>query len=213
MERIAYGPRSDTANRNGSVTSGTYSERLPNVVRDTRTEHNMTQKDLAELASVSALFVLRAEQYLHVELSDKLASALSVITNREPVIFKDNYLKGRAMFLRVNSSMLTENPYYRQRIRDALNYAMDYGLNSDQSLNDPLKHPFTLFRSYLFQAFDLPLSQIKFSAFTGIHPTVLANLENYKVPMEDSVKRALSVVLDMTEPEIATLALMCESAL
>lgn len=208
MERIAYGPRSDTATRSNSPSG-----QLPNVVRDTRTQHNITQKELAELANVSALFVLRAEQYLHVELSDKLADALSVIESRPAIVFKDSYLKGRAMFLRVNSSMLTENPYYRQRIRAALNYAMDHGLNSDQALKDPLKHPFTLFRTYLFQAFDLPVSQIKFSAFTGIHPTVLANLENFKVPMEDSVKRALSVVLDMTQPEIDTLGLMCESAL
>lgn len=208
MEQIAYGPRSDTATRNNTVQG-----QLPNVVRDTRTQYNMTQKELSELAHVSALFVLRAEQYLHVELSDKLADALSVITSRPAGIFKDNYLKGRAMFLRVNSSLLTENPYYRQRIRAALNYAMDHGLNKDQALGDPMKHPFTLFRTYLFQAFDLPLSQIKFSSFTGIHPTVLANLENFKVPMEDSIKRALSVVLDMTDPEIATLALMCESAL
>jgi predicted transcriptional regulator len=207
MELTANGPGS-------SKVIHTIAE-LPNVVRDIRSVANMTQKELADLADVSPLFILRAEQYLHVALSERLAHVLSEIDTqgRSAATILETYITGRGMQLRINGSMLTQNPYYKQRVKAALDYATDHFLNSDQAVTDSGKHPFTLFRTYLFTAFDLPTSQIKFANFTGIHPTVIANLEAYKGSMEHSIKRALSVVLDLSNEEIATLQIMCERAL
>ena len=207
MERTAVGP--------GSARAQHSIAELPNVVRDIRSVANMTQKELADLAGVSPLFVLRAEQYLHVALSDRLATALSEIDSagRLTSQIMEAYVNGRSMQLRINGSMLTQNPYFHQRVKAALDYATDNFLNADQALHESDKHPFFLFRTYLFTAFDLPTSQIKFANFTGIHPTVIANLEMYKGSMEHSIKRALSVVLDMSPEEIATLQIMCERAL
>lgn len=207
METIAY-------NRNGGEIS---LPDLPNIVRDIRKRTDTTQKDLASLAGLSNLFILRAEQFLHVELSPTLSVALSSIDpdSRSAAQISELYTAGRLQHLRVNSSIMVTNPYYRVRVRNALNYAMDNSLNSDQARAsvDKFSHPFSLFRTHLFTAFDLPTSQIKFCVFTGVHPTVLASLEKYEATIEDSIHRALSEVLDLSEAEIKTLKLMCDQVM
>lgn len=190
---------------------------LPNVVREIRKRADITQKDLADRANLSTIFILRAEQYLHVELSPALSIALSNIDpeNRSPEDIALAYSKGRMQQLKANSEMITTNPYYRVRVTAALNYATDHFLNSDQAKAeaDKFSHPFCLFRSHLFTSFDMPTSQIKFCVFTGVHPTVLAALERYESSIEDSISHALSVVLDLRANEIQVLKLMCDRAM
>jgi transcriptional regulator with XRE-family HTH domain len=190
---------------------------LPNVVRDIRTSADITQKDLARQAGLSSIFVLRAEQFLHVELSPALSVALSKIDphGRSAEEISEAYHKGRMIQLRVNSEAITSNPYYRVRIRNALNYAIDHSLTHDQAKvsDEKFSHPFALFRTHLFTSFDMPTSQIKFCVFTGVHPTVLAAVERYEASIEHTISVALSVVLDMSPGEIATLKLLCDQAL
>lgn len=190
---------------------------LPNVVRDIRKRVDMTQKDLAELANLSTIFVLRAEQFLHVELSPALSVALALIDpeSRSADQISNLYAAGRFQKLRVNSELITSSPFYRNRVLNAINYAIDHSLNSDQARasSDKFSHPFSLFRTHLFTAFDLPTSQIKFCVFTGVHPTVLASLETYNSTIEESISRALSEVLDLSVGELSTLKLLCDQAM
>ena len=214
MEHTAQGMRSDTPSRYNTTQA-----QLPNIVRDIRTNANMTQRELAIKTGLSNLAILRSEQYLYVELINPLPQALSELDSagRTPEAISTSYSKGRTMQLHVNSEMITSNPYYRTRIRAALNYAMDHGLIKEQANVSPddnrFSHPFCLFRTYLFAQFDLPVSQIKFCQFTGIHPTVLSRLESYETTMEDSVIAGLSFILQMQDNEINTLKLMCDQAL
>lgn len=190
---------------------------LPNIVREIRKRADITQKELANLAGLSTLFILRAEQFLHVELSKPLSVALASIDpdNRSAEDISLVYFKGRLLQLKFNSDMMTSSPYYRIRVSKAMNYAVDHSLNSDQAKasKDSHSHPFALFRTHLFTAFDLPTSQIKFCVFTGVHPTVIAALESYSTGLLDSVATALSIVLDLSQAEIDTLKYMCEQAL
>jgi hypothetical protein len=191
---------------------------LPNVVRDIRQTVGITQNKLAQLSALSEGFILRAEQYLHIDLSHRLSYALSKIDpqGRSPDELNAAYHKGRLVFLSVNAAFLKENPYLRVRIRSALNYAIDYGMNSDQALLDDTgtySHPFRLFRSHLFTAFGMPVSQIKFCLFTGLHPTVVAAIESYQNTIDPAVEEVLTQVLGMQQAEINTLKILCDQAM
>lgn len=192
---------------------------LPNVVRDIRIASSLTQQELAEEAGLTRMFILRAEQYLHNTLSPSLATALSVHDSegRTAVELIGTYSNGRRTQLHVNSQAITQNGYYGLRVRNAINYAIDNSLDSISASSDGASarfhHPFALFRTHLFSAFDMPTSQIKFCTITGVHPTVLANLENYKGTMDDTILNALSDVLCMDYGQVATLKLVCDRVL
>lgn len=189
---------------------------LPNIVKDIRLSVEMTQRELAEEAGISTLAVLRSEQYLYVDLPDTLAIALSDIDpeGRTATNIALSYEKGRKMQLKVNSDAITSNPYFRSRIRAGLDYAVDHFQTVDQAalVDDNSHHPFVLFRTYLFAAFDLPTSQIQFCLFTGLNPAVVAKFESYDSNFPDTVKEALSFILDMRSDEIATLELIVKRA-
>lgn len=192
--------------------------RVPNLVKDLRTRVGLTQKDLADRAGLSTLAVIRTEQYLYVDLPEALAVALSEVDpeERSAAELIVSYEKSRNTQLSLNSESLTSNPYYRSRIRAAINYAMDNYLNIFQILDDDdkrLNHPFALFRMCLFTSFDLPTSQIQFCIFTGVHPTVLSKFEAYDSGFPESLQTALSVVLRLTNQEIETIAMLCERAM
>lgn len=206
-------------NRDNTPSTGT-EYRVPNLVRDIRTDNKLTQKDLADRAGLSTLAVIRAEQYLYVDLPEALANALSEIddvSSRSPEEMAIAYAKARNIQLSLNSERITSNPYYRSRIRAALNYAMDHSLSIFQILDDDdrrLNHPFALFRMCLFTSFELPTSQIQFCIFTGIHPTVLSKFENYEsTDMPESIATALNQILRLNPDEFATLELMCDRAM
>lgn len=206
-------------NRDNIPSTGT-EYRVPNLVRDIRTSNKLTQKDLADRAGLSTLAVIRAEQYLYVDLPEALATALSEIddvSSRSPEEMAIAYAKARNIQLSLNSERITSNPYYRSRIRAALNYAMDHSLSIFQILDDDdrrLNHPFALFRMCLFTSFELPTSQIQFCIFTGIHPTVLSKFENYEsTDMPESIAAALNQILRLNPDEFATLELMCDGAM
>lgn len=212
-----------TAHSNAHSVShdiGSYKQHnLPNVVRDIRTNSNMTQQELADEAGLTRMFVLRAEQYLHTTLSPSLAMALSKhdSESRTPVVLISAYSNGRRTQLHVNSQAITQNGYYGLRVRNALEYAIATSLDSIAASSDGssarFHHPFALFRTHLFAAFDMPTSQIKFCTITGVHPTVLANLENYKGTIDDTITQALSEVLCMDYGQVATLKMMCDRVL
>ena len=189
---------------------------LPNILKDILLSVEMTQRELAEEAGLSTLAILRSEQYLYVDLMGSLALALSRIDpeGRTTTEIESSYAKGRKMQLKVNSDAITTNPYFRSRIRAGIDYATDHFQTVDQAtlVDDNSHHPFALFRTYLFAAFDLPTSQIQFCLFTGINPAVLAKFESYDSNFPDTVKEALSFILDMRSDEIATLELIVKRA-
>lgn len=206
-------PKMLTTNYNGSSVRV---PTLPNVVKDIRTAVGMTQKELAEAAGLSTLTVLRSEQYLYVDLPTPLDTVLAHLENagRSPVEIATSYSKGRNMQLKVNSDAITSNPYYRSRVRAGINYATDNFLTVDQAslMEDNSNHPFVLFRTYLFAAFDLPTSQIQFCLFTGMNPAVQAKFESYDSNFPDTLKNSLSLILDLTNAELATLEEMVKRA-
>lgn len=203
------------ATSDSSAYTRTIQNALPNVVRDIRTNSNLTQRELAVESGLSEGFVLRAEQYLHTELSYALANVLRKYDSegRTAIAICENYKKGRNTYLAFNAEFIQKNPYLRSRVRAAIAYAMDHLLSADQAaLSDDdsgYSHPFRLFRSHLFTSFDLPVSQIKFATFTGIHPSVITDLEAYRGGLETPVEDALRHIIGLDDSEIDTLKMLC----
>ena len=150
----------------------------PNVIRDLRESLGLTQKDLAELASITPQRVLRDEQFIYITPADSVVRALSERledTSEQSII--DRYVKARSKMHRLFTDDLTTSPFYQDRVNDAVNYAIDHYDDKPGDLQSPTK----MFRWILFEHYGLPSSAIKFSQFTGMHPGTLSDIETGKI--------------------------------
>lgn len=164
-----------------------------------RQELGLTQKELAKFAKVSVQSVLRSEQGLHPNLSGRIASALSELSNIPSSTIRREYRACRARNITQFSLDLTSDPNYWPTVEDAL-----IGASIHSTVNySPVKY----FRIYLFDHYGLPTSGIKFCALTGLHSAVLNSVESGRVTWREcrALHRVLSEVLAMTDKDIAYL--------
>lgn len=182
-------PNSNNQRHNDTVK---FNRRLdaPNIVKRIRMRNNVTQEHLAELAGLSTLFVIRAEQSLHNSLNDDLAKVLSFLSGLaedNPDALKETYVQEKQERIDYLIAYLTGDPFFPHRVRIALEYAVE-NYSPVGEIHIPaerrLHHPFYLFRTSLFKAYDLPTSQIKFSTLTGLHPATINALENRQASIE-----------------------------
>lgn len=151
--------------------------RIPdNVIRDLRTSAGLTQKELAKRASVTPGRVLREEQFLYVEPSPRIVSALSEIFSKQfkPEEIVQDYVTAREKMHQHFYDDLVTSPDYLAQLARAVDYAVDY---FDEG---HLRPPTMLFREHLFEAYGLPTSAIKFCQFTGMHAGTLSDIETGK---------------------------------
>lgn len=190
----------------------------PNIIKQIRTEAGLTQEFLAQESSLSVLFVIRAEQGLHNQVNDALANVLSKYSAMNIKEIKRRYLDEKTSRINLLSDFLTLDPEYRNNVRKALDYAVDYYAPvGEVHLKNERRfyHPFYLFRARLFKAYDLPISQIKFCTLTGVHPAIINALENRKLTIEadSAIEGMLSTVLGLDGATIALLRKMCDDSL
>lgn len=190
----------------------------PNIVKQIRTEAGLTQDFLAQESNLSVLFIIRAEQGLHNQVNDALASVLAKYSNITVEEIKRRYLDEKVSRINLLSDFLTLDSNYRSNVRKALDYAVDYYAPvGEVHLKNERRfyHPFYLFRARLFKAYDLPTSQIKFCTLTGVHPAIINALENRKITIEpdSAIEGMLSTVLGLDGETIALLRKMCDDSL
>lgn len=190
---------------------------VSNVVKSLRITEGLTQEQLAEQAGVSTLFIIRAEQFLHPNLSDKVAEALINLNANADFwnvdALKIQYANQREQFLAEFKHRLTGAMNYRSVVNEAISYAADHYVPVAETLpvnERSSRHPFTLFRTYLFDHYGLPTSQIKFCINTGLHPAVLSSLESRKTNMEEPVADVLRNQLSLNDEQVLILRRLCD---
>lgn len=152
----------------------------PNPIRVLRESLGLTQKELAELSHVTPQRVLREEQFIYRTPSEDILGALSVESTAkgEPISTHElisDYVVNREKLHREFTEDLCTSPFYQRNVQDAINFAVDYW-----DALPTLRSPIMLFRQSLFAHFGLPVSAVKFSTFTGMHPGTLSDIETGK---------------------------------
>ena len=193
-----------------------------NVVKDLRQQAGLTQQQLAKLAGVTTLYVIRAEQFLHPNL-DKLSRVLASVNGQDSQDsmtahqIEDTYVAQREDHVSRTRALFYDDPRHESRVARALDYALNEFTPPVGLLREERQklHPFTLFREYLFDQYELPTSQIKFAAYTGVHPAALSALENsYSTIETDSpVAKMLTNTLLLDVNQLALLQVMCDRCL
>lgn len=157
-------------------------ETRTSTVEKLRKQLSLTQRELAATSGVTRQTILKVEQFLLPNLPSNVAKALSAYLTSQaapnyspPDILQQIYLSERKAHIEDFTETLSANPFYKARIGEALNYAMDHFDNLMEE--SPVKH----FREYLFNRSELPTSAIKFCYYTGMHPAVLSRTESGKI--------------------------------
>lgn len=146
----------------------------PNPIKRVRTNHNMTQRSLAEQAGISPTAVLRYEQGLYEKLSDKINNVLKELDDTQmSKMLPELYVLWR------EDVQLHAKPYFIPLPNLAVN------------LNE---HPFTTFRRTVTTRAVGKDSRISFCILLAIHPSVVLDYEAGKQEhMPNLIKEALLV--------------------
>jgi transcriptional regulator with XRE-family HTH domain len=129
---------------------------MKNPIKQLRESHNITQQQLATEASTSTLAVLRYEQGLYDEPSQKIVTALAVLTDTPPTTLTQAYHEWRRD-LRQENSIYFENP-------PPLSVRPD-------------EHPFVTFRKTITTRAVGKDSRMAFCILLAIHPSKVSEYE------------------------------------
>lgn len=141
------------------------------TIKELRRDLGITQEDLAVNSGVTRDYIVKLEEVIYAEPSFFVVNYLS---NQSGVKASEIFTQYRTDYVSKHSNfevLIKNNPV-------PFNYqaAVDL-LDSNYSG----KHPHVLFRELLFAHFGLPTSQVKYSKFTGVHPSTVSKYELTKV--------------------------------
>lgn len=183
----------------------------PNIVYEIRHEAALTQARLAELADLSPLYIVRAEQGLYASLPMSLLAALSNIDMHSRTVneIDATYSEQRNAMIYFNYEQVNTHPGRDHFIEVALGYALD---NFQPGVGKRTNHPLYLFRTKLMQLFDKPSSAIKFATAYGIHPAMLTSIESRQATLEGVTCERIKA-LGLSEIQLEMLVRACDACL
>src|SRR5690242_1918327 len=156
---------------------------MDNIVAEIRHEAALTQARLAELADLSPLYIVRAEQGLYASLPMSLLSTLSNadMHSRSVNEIDAKYIEQRDEMIGFNFEQIITHPGNAHFVEVALGYALD---NFQPGAGKQSNHPLYLFRTKFMSLYDKPLSALKFCTMFGIHPAVITAIEHRRETLQ-----------------------------
>lgn len=146
-----------------------------------RTLHGITQQQLADYAGISAQAVLRYEQGLYEEPSDKLVSALVSLTQQTEVV--EEVVESSSQIIKEYHEFRVDTQYAARRY-----FSMAYITNS-VPLTATNGHPFKTWRTNLLNS----TSRMKFCKLLAINPAVVLEYERgSRAHMPPMIRTALT---------------------
>lgn len=174
----------------------------------------LTQKEVAERAGLSTLYVIRAEQGLPATLGDHLATLLSELDvyGREADEINRQYGNERTDMLSFYYEQINANPGHKSFVEHSLGYALD---NFHPGAGKVTNHPLYLFRTHLMELHELPTSAIKFCTMFNIHPSFVSNIEKRQDTIEAGtvIDERLKHVIGLSEVQAEMLRKACDACL
>jgi len=191
------------------------SDTVGNIVEEIRKEANITQKRLANMAGLSTLYIIRAEQGMSLALPTNLLNALSHLSGKDSTDIQTMYIMQRAAMVEYYVDRVNSNPENLAYIETALSWALDhYEPKAGNALGKKLSHPLYLFRTQYTSLHQLPMSAIKFCQMFGMHPASISKIEK----REDTVEKDSAIyvkirMLGLSESQMELLCKACDSCL
>ena len=130
-----------------------------NTLKLARISAKLSQEQLADLAGVSRVYVIRVEQYLHAKPNSKLLTVLSIKTGISAQDLMAGYLNERSI-----------------GNIDVLHRINTYPIPSWEEMSSPVGDHQT-FREQLMDWYILPVSRIKFCQMFGLYPMTISRYE------------------------------------
>ena len=160
-----------------------------NIIKQTRLDLGITQREVAQLAGMSPQAVMRYEQSLYENLSDKLAAAISTISG---VTLEDIYKQ-----------------YVIDRTQQQVSAWRYVAIPPPIHFTDSV-HPFLNFRQGITTAAVGNRSRMSFCILLAVHPATVAEYDSGRVSaMPALIKRAL-INADISAEYLKTLCEMGE---
>ena len=182
----------------------------PNIVLSIRTEAGLTQNRLAEMADVTPLYIVRAEQGLYSTLPLSLLTTLSNLDGELTVSqIEHTYVDQRLSMVNFNLEQVRTHPANELYVETALGFALD---NFKPGAGKPADHPFRLFRTKFLALHEMPTSAIKFCTMFGIHPAVVTAIENRREALQGITEQRVKS-LGLSEVQMEMLVRACDACL
>lgn len=146
------------------------STQIISPIKEIRLRHGISQKGMAQLADMSPQAVMRYEQGVYDNLSNKLADALALLDSRPVDEVHSLYAQGR------------------EEVQVSANFTNVPPLKIIRGV-----HPFWTFREDVMLQRGLEPSRIAFCILLAIHPATVAEYDNGRVAhMPALIERALN---------------------
>ncbi len=156
--------------------------KLINPIKEVRTRHGISQRQVAHLSGMSAQAVMRYEQALYENLSMKLATAVGELDDLSPSVVCSDY------------------SYYREEVQVSANLTECPPIRFIAG-----EHPFLTFRTEVLRSKGLNESRMAFCILLAIHPATVLEYDSGRTrTMPALIERAL-VTAGMDTEVIETL--------